>query len=96
MNKLNGIYVELGTLDGLRYSNSYFFENFLGWSGLLIEGGYDNYMKLINNQNRRPRSHIVCSPICTDEFTEFKQDGAVGGLSGELPKNWCGLERKKS
>lgn len=95
-NKLNGIYVELGALDGLTYSNTYFFENYLGWSGILIEGGYDNCMKLINNQNERPRSQIVCSAICKNDYAEFKPEGAVGGIDGELPKNWFGLDKKQS
>ena len=32
-----GVYVEMGAYDGHKYSNSRFFEEALGWSGLLIE-----------------------------------------------------------
>jgi len=32
-----GIYVELGALDGIRYSNSYLFGKGLNWHGILIE-----------------------------------------------------------
>lgn len=95
-NKLNGIYIELGALDGLQFSNTYFFENFLGWSGILIEGGYENCMNLIKNQNKRPRSQIICSAICKNKYVEFKTEGAVGGINGELPANWFGLDKKKS
>ena len=36
-NKKNGIYLELGALDGILYSNTKYFENEHGWSGILIE-----------------------------------------------------------
>lgn len=83
-NKLNGIYVELGALDGLMYSNTFFFENYLGWSGILIEGGYDNCINLIKNQIKRPRSQIICSAICKNEYAEFKTKSAVGIISNIL------------
>ena len=35
--KLNGVFVEVGALDGIGASNTYFFEKERGWSGLLIE-----------------------------------------------------------
>ena len=36
-NKRNGTYIELGALDGIFYSNTKFFEDQFGWSGILIE-----------------------------------------------------------
>jgi hypothetical protein len=36
-NKTNGVYIELGALDGILYSNTKFFEDTLNWSGILIE-----------------------------------------------------------
>ena len=33
----DGIFVELGAIDGIRYSNSKFFEDYLGFTGILIE-----------------------------------------------------------
>jgi hypothetical protein len=36
-NKRDGIYIELGALDGTLYSNTKFFEDQLGWKGILIE-----------------------------------------------------------
>lgn len=94
-NKLNGIYIEMGALDGITFSNTYFFENYLGWSGLLIEGGYDNCMNLINNQNRRPRSQIICTVICKNKYTKFREKFAVGGISEDLPSTWFGIENVK-
>ena len=36
-NKKNGTFIELGALDGVVYSNTKFFEDQHGWSGILIE-----------------------------------------------------------
>ena len=36
-NKKNGVYIELGALDGILYSNTKFFEDSLNWKGILIE-----------------------------------------------------------
>ena len=36
-NKRNGVFVDIGAHDGLTFSNSYFFEKELGWSGICIE-----------------------------------------------------------
>lgn len=36
-NKKNGVYIELGALNGVLYSNTKFFEDNLNWTGILIE-----------------------------------------------------------
>ena len=46
------IYFEAGALDGIKYSNTKFFEDTLGWSGLLVEPHPINYEQLkINRPN---------------------------------------------
>ena len=51
INKIvkDGIFIELGALDGIKYSNSKFFEDELGFTGILIEPT-KNYQKLIINR----------------------------------------------
>jgi hypothetical protein len=49
-HKKNGIFVELGALDGITYSNTKFFEDTLKWRGILIEPVVENYEKLIKNR----------------------------------------------
>ena len=44
-----GLYVELGALDGKHLSNSVFYQNALGWGGVLIEAALQNYMLLSKN-----------------------------------------------
>lgn len=80
VNKNDGLFVELGALDGISYSNSYFFEKNFNWHGILIEGGPVNCRNLFQNANKRSNSKIVCSPICKSEYTNFRDNGPVGML----------------
>lgn len=36
-HKRNGIFVEVGAHDGITFSNTFFFEKFLGWNGICVE-----------------------------------------------------------
>lgn len=80
-------YVEMGAFDGIRESNSRFFDVCLGWSGLLIEANPTMYQKLLRN---RPHSHRMSfAPSCnateeqsnkTLQFHDYPLTNA--GLSG--------------
>jgi hypothetical protein len=50
-DKRNGFFVELGALDGVKFSNTLFFERERGWNGICIEpdNGYFEQLK----RNRR-------------------------------------------
>jgi hypothetical protein len=57
-------YVELGAFDGIRESNSHFFDYCLGWKGLLLEGNPVIYASLLEN---RPNAHKMnFAPSCHD------------------------------
>lgn len=76
-----GVFVELGALDGIKYSNTKFFEEQMGWRGVLIEGQPDNARALATN---RPRAVTVQEAVCpagTHNVTFTGRAGdAVGGL----------------
>lgn len=61
-----GVFVELGALDGLHASNSYFFETCLGWRGMLIEGNPQSFAALVKN---RPNATNLNMAICRSERT---------------------------
>jgi FkbM family methyltransferase len=46
----NMSFIEIGALDGLMFSNSFYFEKELGWKGVLIEGETTNFASLENNR----------------------------------------------
>ena len=81
----NGTYVELGALDGRTFSNTKFFEDTLGWGGLLIEPSPRNFARL-NVSRRRPQNTLVNSAVCgqsgTIEWSDAGGSGRTQAMSG--------------
>lgn len=64
----NGFFIEAGANDGVMQSNTYYFERYFGWRGLLIEPIPELYEECRQN---RPKSVVVnCALVPFD----FKQD----------------------
>jgi len=76
-------YLELGAYDGVKESNTRFFDDCLGWTGLLIEANPGIYQRTINN---RPFAHkISFAPSCaTPESTVpfHRVQFTNGGMQG--------------
>lgn len=91
LNKKNGKYIELGALDGIQYSNTKFFEDNLGWSGVLIEPHPHAFKQLEIN---RPKNFLFNDLVssCSDPlnfiyFMDFLS--AVSCVASEnSPSNW--------
>jgi FkbM family methyltransferase len=77
----HGVFVEIGALDGIRYSNSYFFERALGWKSILIEANPISYEQLVRN---RPGAINVHAAMCPGRDTAFIGTGATGGVVGTM------------
>lgn len=83
INKMNttGVFVEVGALDGITYSNTAFLENCLGFSGILIEPS--RYFKRL----RGARPDCVCvNKAISDTAGEavFRDNWAMSGLLDKL------------
>jgi len=78
----NGSFVEFGARDGIRHSNTYFFEKALYWRGLLFEADRREYNTLKQN---RPASIVFNGAVCpkTQKFIN---------LSISLNLGWSGME----
>ena len=75
-----GFFVELGALDGVRYSNTLFFEETLKWDGLLLEGSSVSFASLCCNCRRVLALHAaVCNATRTVHFVEGAK-AATGGI----------------
>lgn len=61
-NKKNGIFVDIGAHNGVTFSNSLYFENELGWTGICIEPMPKTFAELV--QNRKS----VCIQGCISDF----------------------------
>lgn len=80
-------YLEIGALDGVKYSNTKFFEEHLGWSGILVEPNPVSFEKLKAN---RPLNTLIPSLISDQEeeleFSYFENENlaAVSGATVSL------------
>lgn len=79
-----GFFVESGALDGSVYgSNSYYFERYLGWSGLLIEASSRNFNRLRIRRGGSSGAHSVHTALCpVDGWTTVPSSGGCCGKAG--------------
>lgn len=77
LNYENGFFIELGAMDGRKYSNTLFFEEKLKWNGVLIEPT-DQYKQLIKNRPHCFNFNYAISEI--EGEVEFLGNGALGGM----------------
>jgi len=75
-NTSDGIFVELGGYDGITYSNSKFFEDTLGFKGVLIEPTQQYHTMCRNRPNCHNYNYAVHS---SSEPVKFIGTGAVAG-----------------
>lgn len=85
INKKNssGIFVEVGALDGITFSNTGFLEQELGFSGVLIEPS--RYFERLSYS--RPNCLCVNKAISDkSEIVVFRDDWAMSGILDKLPE----------
>ena len=90
--KRGGVFVDVGANDGVTYSNSYYLEKNLGWSGLLMEPHRASFAKL---QEARS-AHAINACAAPEEgvvpFVEIEGGGEM--LSG-VANNYDPLHRRR-
>jgi FkbM family methyltransferase len=62
-----GVFIEVGANDGYSQSNTYYFEKFRGWTGILIEGIPELYNKCILE---RSKSQVFNCALVAEDFQE--------------------------
>lgn len=80
LNICNGAYLEMGALDGVRFSNSHWFSHVANWTGVLIEANPHSFELLKQN---RPKDILVHSAVCSsDQHVHYihGSERAVGGI----------------
>ena len=94
-NTYNGVYVEMGALDGVEYSNTLFFQQTLNWTGVLIEPGR-KFAALQRNRGSSAEGGgggnvlhnlAVCAQPGRVEFKYVRGSEAEGGLETPL-RDW--------
>lgn len=79
--RCEGTYIELGGLDGVKYSNSHLFHHGYQWRGLLIEPNPTNFAALKQNRpNDDTYNYAVCSSTSVVHFVGEGSLSATGGI----------------
>lgn len=94
-NKRGGTFVEMGALDGVRFSNTKFFEDSMGWSGALIEAAPQSVQLLKTNRNNST-NRIFAEGVCpegqnTMDFMVGSQPAVNGNpddMADSFKKRW--------
>ena len=82
-NKKDGIFIELGGLDGIRHSNTFLLEKKYNWSGLIIEPSPSLYKELKINRNVFTENALVGDKKRENvEFLYIKDKTKCIGLQG--------------
>jgi len=81
-NLCGGTYIEMGGLNGIKYSNSHVFNKGLDWKGVLVEADPRNYRALVTNRpNEIANIHVG---VCLDEqdlhYVKGQRSRAVSGF----------------
>lgn len=58
--KQNGVFVEIGAHDGVSFSNTYYFEKHMGWTGICVEPIREMFDQLTVNRS------CICENVCID------------------------------
>lgn len=90
-------FLELGALDGITYSNTKFFEDTLGWKGVLVECNPYIFPKLcFNRPNCSLLNAVVSNSNKPTEFSVCLDVPAVSSVSSTTPENFNDLYYKNS
>jgi FkbM family methyltransferase len=79
--KTNGTFIEVGALDGIGGSNTYFFEKERGWNGLLIEPNPAEFSKLKSSDRSSYKENCAISNV-EGEVNFLSITGPCNVLSG--------------
>lgn len=89
--RCGGIIVEMGALDGQKYSNSWGFEFGLHWTAVHIEGSPNNFKRLVVN---RPGAINIHAAACSGSSVTFSEATSpeASGVQKDMPvahkKRW--------
>ena len=83
-NKRNGYFIELGAVDGIKLSNSYYFEKELDWNGICIEPN-PTYNKILSvNRNCITLNELIYSESGILKDFNILDNDELSGMQNHL------------
>ncbi len=87
-NKKDGYFVEIGCLDGIEFSNTYYFER-KGWKGLCVEANNDFIPQLTRNRPNSLVVHCAIGETNKDDVTFYANKlGSLSTLDKNEEERW--------
>lgn len=82
--KKKGVFLDIGAHDGVSFSNTYFFERYLGWKGICIEPNPEVFQRLKKNRTCTNLNLCVHNKEGMVTFTRIKGYGEMlSGISNQ-------------
>jgi FkbM family methyltransferase len=78
----DGVFVDIGAYDGEKFSNSLFFERYMGWHGLCVEPSPSSYARLISLRQSINEQVCVADFEGEAEFIDAESETEERMLSG--------------
>ena len=88
--------MECGALDGVRASNTLFFERYRNWTGLLIEADPTSFKQLLKVGRNAFSSNVCLSPTNKTGRLDFIPSSSAGGLSDTMESAHYKLIKSKN
>ena len=89
-HKENGFFIELGANNGLKQSNTYFFEKARNWSGILIEPSLSAYNECKKNRPNSKCYNFACVS------SDYENENVMGDFNGSLMSSVDGKRMNNS
>lgn len=84
LNYRDGFFIELGAMDGICYSNSLFFEKYLGWKGILIEPSHLFFQLIENRPNTKNYKFVISQSEGMVDFIGAHSVGYLSAMAGKV------------
>ena len=81
LNYKSGFFIEAGANDGVSLSNTYLYEFYMDWKGLLVEPNKDRYLKCLKN---RPNSISENAALVSSDYQKEYIRGSFDGDTNSL------------
>ena len=73
-NKHNGYFIDIGACDGVFFSNTWYLEKELDWTGICLEPAITPFLKLIKERNCICLNRAVYNKTGVVNFHEYEKD----------------------
>ena len=83
-NKKGGVFIDIGAYDGVKFSNTYFFEKYLDWQGICIEPIPSIFAELEKNRNCICINCAVSNIEGISDFVIFEDFQMISGLTDKF------------